>query len=82
MSREEVKETNRSQVLKVFFLPIIKATIHIIAAFKMITKLLALLNFTNVSLYLWCTIGTIIVFAIIYGVVYAMTAKVYYKIVS
>jgi len=82
MSKDEIKATVRSQVLKVFFLPIIAAAIHIAAAFKMITKLLALMNLTNVPLFFWCTVVTLLVFAVIYGVVYALTAKVYYNIVE
>ncbi|WP_010246251.1 ABC transporter permease [Acetivibrio cellulolyticus] len=82
MSHDEIKSTVRSQVLKVFFLPIAAAAVHIAAAFKMITKLLALMNLTNVTLFFWCTVGTLLVFAAIYGLVYALTAKIYYKIVE
>lgn len=82
LSREEIKKTIRSQVLTVFFLPLLAAGIHILAAFKMITKLLFMLNLTNVTLFAWCTLGTIVVFAVIYGAVYTLTARSYYKIVS
>lgn len=82
MSRNEVKVSIRSQIIKVFFLPLIMSIIHIAAAFKMITKLLALFNLTNVLLFLKCTVATIIVFAVFYGIVYSLTARVYYKIVQ
>jgi putative ABC transport system permease protein len=82
LSRDEVKSTIRSQVLTVFFLPLAAACIHIAAAFKMITKLLSVLNLTNVELFAWCTAGTILIFALVYGGVYALTARAYYKIVS
>ncbi|MDD5935621.1 MAG: ABC transporter permease [Clostridiales bacterium] len=82
MSRSEVKKSIHSQVLMVFFLPIVMAGIHVLAAFKMITKLLGVLYLTNVPLFAACTAGTVIVFAIIYSFVYAMTAKTYYKIVG
>lgn len=82
LSRDEVKMTIRSQVLTVFFLPLAAAGIHIAAAFKMITKLLFLLNLSNMQLFAWCTLGTFIVFAVIYAGVYALTARTYYKIVS
>lgn len=82
MSRAEVKKSIHSQVLMVFFLPIIMAGIHVLAAFKMITKLLSVLGLTNVPLFAICSVATVIVFAIIYAFVYAMTAKVYYKIVG
>lgn len=82
MSRSEIKKSIRSQVLTVFFLPIVTAAIHIAFAFKLITKLLALLNLTNVVLFAWCTFGTLLVFALFYAIIYGLTAKVYYKIVS
>ncbi len=82
MSHDEIKTTIRSQVLKVFFLPIAAAIVHIAAAFKMITKLLATLNLTNVPLFFWCTVATVIAFAVIYGLVYTLTAKIYYRIVE
>lgn len=82
MSHEEIKKSIRSQVLTVFFLPIVTAGIHIAFAFKVITKLLVILNLNNVTLFAWCTAGTMLVFAVFYGIIYTMTARVYYKIVS
>jgi len=82
MSKSEVRKSIRSQVLMVFYLPLATAVVHIAFAFKVITKLLALLNLTNVPLFALCTIGTILVFGIFYGIVYALTARVYYQIVS
>jgi len=82
MSRDEVKKAIRSQVLTVFFLPLAAAGIHIAAAFKMITRLLAVLNLTNEALFAWCTVGTILVFAVFYAVIYSLTARAYYKIVE
>jgi putative ABC transport system permease protein len=81
MSKDEIRSSIRSQVLTVFFIPIIMAAIHILAAFKMITKLLALLGLTNLSLFAWCTVACVVIFSLIYAAVYALTAKVYYKIV-
>lgn len=82
MSREEVKHSIRSQILTVFFLPLVTAVIHIAVAFKIITKLLAILNLVNVSLFLVCTIITVAVFAVFYGIVYTLTAREYYRIVK
>jgi len=82
MSKEEIKKSIGSQVLMVFFLPLVTAIIHIAFAFKVIVKLLSVLNLTNVTLFAFCTAGTIFVFAIFYAIVYVLTSKVYYKIVS
>ena len=82
MTQAEIKSTIRSQVLTVFFLPLIVAGIHVTVAFSMISLILALLNMTNVSLYLICTMVCFLVFAGMYIVVYSLTARTYYKIVS
>lgn len=80
MSKKEVRQSIRSQVLLVFFLPLIMAVIHLAFAFKIITKLLSVLNLTNVSLFFMYTVGTVAVFAVIYAIIYSITAKEYYKI--
>ena len=82
MSRQEVKQSIKSQVLLVFFLPLIMAVIHLAFAFRIITKLLSVLNLTNVSLFFMCTVGTVVVFVIIYAVIYIITAREYYKILA
>ena len=82
LGKDEIKEAVRSQILVVFFLPLGMAVIHIAFAFKMITKLLLLMNLTNVSLFAVCVVCTVAVFAIIYGIVYTLTAKTYYRIVE
>lgn len=82
MDKQEVKKSIRSQVLMIFFLPLIMAIIHVAAAFKVITKLLAMFSMTNITLFIECTIATIIVFAVIYCVVFMVTEREYYRIVK
>lgn len=82
MSKKEVKRSIRSQVLSVFFLPLVVAVIHVAVAFKVMTKILGVLNLTNVSLFAVCIIITIAVFAVFYIIVYSITAKEYYRIVN
>lgn len=82
MSHGEVKQAIRSQVLTMFFLPLLTTVIHIAFAFKLITKLLSVLNLTNIPLFAVSTALTIFVFAALYTIVYVLTAKTYYKIVS
>jgi len=82
MSTDEVKKTIHSQVLMVFFIPLIAAVIHIAVAFQIMTKLLAVLYLTNIFLFALCTLGTIAIFTIFYAIVYSLTARVYYKIVN
>lgn len=82
MSKEEVKKTISSQIVMVFFLPLAMAGIHVLAAFSLMEKLLALFSLKNTTLFATCTIGTMVVFAAVYIIVYLLTAKVYYKIVK
>ncbi|MBB6446905.1 FtsX-like permease family protein [Bacillus benzoevorans] len=82
LSKKEIKTSIKSQVLIVFFLPLVTAVIHIAFAFKVITKLLALLNLTNMNLFVLCTAATILIFAVFYALVYILTSREYYKIVS
>ena len=82
MSKAEIKKTISRQILMVFFLPLITAIIHVGFAFPMITKILKVLNITNVNLFMWLTLATILVFVIIYGIVFSLTARAYYKIVE
>lgn len=82
MDKQEVKKSIRSQVLMIFFLPLVMAIIHVAAAFKVITKLLAIFSMTNITLFIECTIATIIVFAVIYCIVFMVTEREYYRIVK
>lgn len=82
MSRGEVKAAIHSQVLTVFFLPLIAAGIHVAAAFPVLKAMLALLNMVNVRLYVLFTLGCFLVFAVLYTLIYGVTAKAYYRIVS
>ena len=82
LSRSEVKRAIHSQILMVFFLPIAVAAIHIVFDFNMVEKLLTLLFLNNTALTALCTLGTVLVFFLVYGVVYLLTARTYYKIVE
>ncbi len=82
MSKKEVKASIRSQVLKVFFLPLVMACIHLTAAFPMMNRLILLFGMVNAPLFAICTVATVGVFAVIYAIVYGITARSYYKIVG
>lgn len=81
MTEKEVRRSVQSQILLVFFLPLLMAGIHILAAFNMITRLLAVFALTDVQLFALCTVGTLVLFGSIYALVYWATARTYYKIV-
>lgn len=81
MSLTEVKKTIRSQVLMVFFLPLVAAGIHIAVSFRIIQMMVRMLAMGETKLFGMCTLITLGIFCVIYGLVYAFTAKSYYNIV-
>lgn len=82
MSQKDVKASIHSQILTVFFLPLITAGIHLVFAYPVVEKILAILNLSNTRLYVYCTIGSFAVFSLLYVAVYGWTAKLYYGIVK
>ena len=82
MSHHEVKQTIRSQILTVFFLPLVTAGVHIGFAFPFLYRILTLMNLFNLRLFTLCTVGCFLAFALFYWVVYWLTSKVYYGIVK
>ena len=82
MSRLEVKRTIHSQVLIVFFLPLVMAGIHVGFAYPILDRVLLLFNLMNPRLFIWSIVCCFGAFAVIYAIVYALTARTYYKLVS
>ncbi len=82
MSWAEVRASIRSQVLTVFFLPLLAAGIHVAVAFPLIARILLLFNLTNTRLYVVCTLMCFLVFAALYVAIYSWTARTYYRIVK
>lgn len=81
MSRREVKSTINSQVLLVFFLPLVVAGMHLAFAFPILEKVLHILLLSSTSLFVVCSLVTFGVFAAVYTLIYMATARTYYKIV-
>ena len=82
LSRREVRSSVRRQIRMVFFLPLLMAMLHITMAFPMIRRMLLLFGMTNTKLFIGCTTGTVLIFAVVYGLIYLMTARSYYHIVE
>ena len=82
LSRREVRSSVRRQILMVFFLPLLMAMLHITMAFPMIRRMLLLFGMTNTKLFIGCTAGTVLIFVVVYGLIYLMTARSYYHIVE
>ena len=79
---KQIKQSIRAQVLLIFFSPLIIATLHTIVAYPFIEKILRLFLITDNSIFLQALGVTIVVFAIFYLIVYAITSKIYYRIIK
>lgn len=82
MTKQEIRRSINSQLLTVFFLPLLFAGLHLAFAFPFIRKLLLLFNLNNLPLLLITTAASFAVFALLYALVYKKTSNSYYKIVS
>lgn len=81
MTAKDIRRSINSQMLTVFFLPLVTAAIHTAFAFPIVQKLLAIFNLQNTVLSLMVTLAAIVIFGIFYGVVYKITSNAYYSIV-
>ena len=82
MTREDIKKSINSQVLTVFFAPLLFAGLHLAFAFPMVWRILQLFNFTNLKLMILITIAAFLIFAVFYSIIYKLTARAYYHIVA
>ncbi len=82
MTPKEIRRSINSQLLTVFFLPLLGAGLHLVFAFHMIRLLLTLFQMTNVGFFMLTTLISFVVFGVFYTLVYRITSNAYYKIVS
>lgn len=82
MTKKEIRKSINSQILTVFFLPLVTAGIHLAFAFPLIKKLLLLFSLTNTGLLIGVTVACYLIFALFYVIVYRLTSGAYYSIVS
>lgn len=82
MTKREIRRSINSQLLTVFFLPLVLAALHVAFAFPIIQKILLMFSLNNVTLFAATTIISIAVFAVFYTIVYRLTSNAYYNIVS
>lgn len=78
----QIRKSINSQLLTVFFLPLVGALSHLLFAHPMIEKLLSLFMISDIRLFFVTSILCYVCFSIIYFVIYKLTSNVYYKIVS
>lgn len=82
MTRQDIKKSVNSQILTVFFIPLLLAGVHLAFAFPMVWQLLTMFSLTNKRLVIFTNIGAFLIFCVFYVVIYRFTAHAYYRIVS
>lgn len=82
MTAKEIRKSINSQILTVFFLPLVTAGIHLCFAFPLLEKILAMFNIIDHNLLIFVTGMTFLVFALFYIIVYKLTSRTYYRIVT
>lgn len=82
MTKEEIGRSVRSQMLTVFFVPLLGAGLHMVFAFFIINRILRVFYLFNTPLFIMTTLVTFLTFCVFYIIIYRLTSKEYYKIVS
>ncbi len=81
MTKRDIRKSINSQMLTVFFAPLLFAGMHLSFAFPMIWKMLKLFNLSNLRLVIGVNLGAFALFALCYAAVYRLTSNAYYAIV-
>ena len=82
LQKDEIRRSVNHQLLIVFFAPLLVAAVHVAFDFRLIRMLLTFFQQNDVMLILRCSLGTFGAFALLYLIVYRVTARAYYKIVE
>ena len=82
MTGKEIKSAVNSQVLTVFFAPLLLAGLHLAFAFPFLHKIVRLFGVLNTPLLILTSVVCFLAFALFYVFVYRSTARTYYGIVS
>ncbi len=82
MTKKDIKKSINSQVLTVFFAPLLLAGLHLSFAFPLVWKILQMFSLTNLWFVIGVTLAAFLLFAAFYTLIYKLTARAYYKIVA
>ncbi len=81
MGEAEVKKTINSQILAVFFLPLVAAVVHIVVAFFPISRAMVIFGVLNLPLLVLASALTVLAYVLVYLLVFRQTAHSYFRIV-
>ena len=82
MTKQDIRKSINSQMLTVFFSPLLMAGLHLCFAFPFLWKIMMMFGLNNRTLIIAITVICYIIFGIFYAVVYKITSNLYFHIVS
>ncbi len=82
LSKQEIKNTIHSQIMIMFFLPLIAAIIHSAVALKIVANCLSLVLIVHMPTFILSVAVICALFSICYMIVYKITSREYYNIVN
>ncbi len=82
MTQRDIRRSINSQLLTVFFLPLVLAGLHLAFAMPIVSKVLIMFGMANTKMFVLTALASFGVFAVFYAVVYKITSNSYYRIVS
>ncbi len=82
LSKDEIKKSIHSQILLVFFLPLVTAIIHSAVALKIVSLCLQLVVIVHIPTFIISTTIVCVLFSVIYMIIYKITSREYYNIVN
>ncbi len=82
LDQKQIKQTINKQVLTVFFLPVIFASLHLAFAYHMLSLILKVLGVVDTAMMLSVTLSICGIFALIYVLIFMITSRSYRRIVQ
>lgn len=82
ITKKEIKKVINSQILTIFWLPLLIAGFHLAFTSQIVYLLLRYAVLDDKALVIKVMLISYILFAIVYSVVYILTSKIYFKIVN
>ena len=82
LTKGEIRKTIHSQILLVFFLPLVTAIVHAAFALKLVSNCLKMVVIVHMPTFILSFVATCVVFSVLYVIVYLLTSREYYNIVN
>ncbi|EHI74746.1 bacitracin export permease [Streptococcus criceti] len=82
MSEGQVKKTINSQIILVFFMPLVFAALNFVMAIPMLKQMLLVFGVTSSNLVYLVSVITVAVIALIYFIIYRLTSRTYYRLIE